>query len=312
LEFAHTPVLLRETIEHLNIIPDGVYVDCTVGGAGHSHAIARRLNQSGVLVGIDQDPAAIRAAGQQLAASAARVHLVHANFSEVSEVLRALNLKKANGFIFDLGVSSHQLDELDRGFAYMQEAPLDMRMDPVRQTATAKDLVNKLSEEEIAHLLWQYGEERWAKRIAAFVVEHRALSPVETTSRLVNIIKAAIPKGARKDGPHPAKRTFQALRIAVNDELEHLRKALDQVAHFLIRGGRLCVITFHSLEDRIVKHKINELARSCSCPGEIPFCVCNQEPLLKPVFRKPIVPSVGEIAENPRARSAKLRVAERV
>ncbi|MEW6662264.1 MAG: 16S rRNA (cytosine(1402)-N(4))-methyltransferase RsmH [Bacillota bacterium] len=312
MEFAHTPVLLRETIEHLNINPNGVYVDCTVGGAGHSLAIAKRLSPAGVLVGIDQDPAALRAAGQQLASISAKVHLVHANFSEVSDVLDGLNIKEANGFIFDLGVSSHQLEEAERGFAYMQEAPLDMRMDPARQTLTAKDLVNSLSEVEIAKLLWEYGEERWAKRIAAFIVEQRALSPVETTHDLVSIVKAAIPKGARKDGPHPAKRTFQAFRIAVNRELEHLEMALNQITYCLVRGGRLCVITFHSLEDRIVKQKISELASSCSCSREIPFCVCNKKPLLRPVSKKPIIPCAAEIAENPRARSAKLRVAERI
>jgi len=312
LEFAHSPVLLREALEYLHVNPNGVYVDCTVGGAGHSLAIAERLSSAGVLVGIDQDSTALMAAKQKLVSVPATVQLVHANFSELANVLNALNIEEANGIIFDLGVSSYQLNEAERGFAYMREAPLDMRMDQKGQTLTAKDLVNSLSEAEIAKLLWEYGEERWAKRIAAFIVEKRSQAPVETTWDLVSIIKAAIPKGARKDGSHPAKRTFQALRITVNSELEHLEAALSQAAHFLANKGRLCVITFHSLEDRIVKQKIRELAGSCSCLKKMPYCICNKRQLLKSVIKKPIIPSAAEIANNPRARSAKLRVAEHI
>jgi 16S rRNA (cytosine1402-N4)-methyltransferase len=312
LGFTHVPVLLSETIEYLRINPVGIYVDCTVGGAGHSLAIAKRLSPMGVLVGIDQDRTALKAAEQQLFAGTAKIHLIHANFAQISEVLDDLKIREVNGFLFDLGVSSHQLEEAERGFAYMREAPLDMRMDPSSQTLTAKDLINILSEKELAKLLWEYGEEKWAKRIAAFIVDKRVLDPIKTSCDLVNIVKKAIPKDARREGPHPAKRTFQALRIAVNKELEHLKTALAQLPRFLVKEGRLCVISFHSLEDRIVKQKINEFANPCSCPKEMPLCACNQRPLMRPVLKKPLTPSASEIALNPRARSAKLRVAERI
>ncbi|KKM12279.1 16S rRNA methyltransferase [Clostridiales bacterium PH28_bin88] len=312
MDFHHVPVLLDETLAGLAIRPEGIYVDCTLGGGGHSLAIAQRLNPRGLLIGIDQDAEAIEAASKKLKQVESRVELVHANFGDLGNILRDLGVPLVDGCLFDLGVSSHQLDVAERGFSYMQEAPLDMRMDPARQQVTVQDLVNGLSQEELARILWEYGEERWAKRIASFIVERRRNEPFNSTGQLVDTIKAAIPAAARRTGPHPAKRSFQALRIAVNDELGNLARALRQAAEWLCPGGRVCVISFHSLEDRIVKQTFTELSGKCQCPPGLPACTCDQKAILRLVSRKPVVPTGEEIRRNPRARSAKLRVAERI
>ena len=310
VEFHHVSVLLNECIEGLNIKENGIYVDGTVGGAGHSSEIVKRL-KTGRLIGIDQDTDAINAATKRLEPYKDRVTLVHDNFSNVKAVFAQLGIEKADGFLLDIGVSSHQLDEAERGFSYMQDAPLDMRMNS-ESDFSAYNVVNEYSEDELNNVIFKYGEERWAKRIAQFIVEARKQKPIETTFELVDIIKKAVPKGARKDGPHPAKRTFQAIRIEVNGELEILEKTIDDMTELLNPGGRLCIITFHSLEDRIVKNAFRKQENPCTCPPEFPVCVCGKKPLAKVITRKPILPSEDELEENHRSRSAKLRILERI
>ena len=310
VEFHHVSVLLNECIEGLNIKENGIYVDGTLGGAGHSSEIVKRL-KTGRLIGIDQDKDAINAATKRLEPYKDRVTLVHDNFSNVKAVFAQLGIEKADGFLLDIGVSSHQLDEAERGFSYMQDAPLDMRMNG-ESDFSAYNVVNEYSEEELNNVIFKYGEERWAKRIAQFIVEARKQKPIETTFELVDIIKKAVPKGARKDGPHPAKRTFQAIRIEVNGELEILEKTIDDMTELLNPGGRLCIITFHSLEDRIVKNAFRKQENPCTCPPEFPVCVCGKKPLAKVITRKPILPSEEELEENHRSRSAKLRILERI
>lgn len=308
MDFYHVPVLLEKCMEALSIKPSGTYIDATMGGAGHSEQIVKRLT-TGKLIGFDQDKNAIAASRKRLAAYQ-NVIYVNRNFQYIKEVLGELAIDTVNGALMDLGVSSHQLDEAERGFSYMHDAPLDMRMDQ-SSSFSAYDVVNSYSREQLEQIIFQYGEERWAKRIAAFIEEERGLRPIETTGELVSIIKKAVPKGARRDGPHPAKRTFQAIRIEVNGELSLLGQAIDDFVDCLKPGGRLAVITFHSLEDRIVKTKLAELAVGCTCPKELPVCVCGKQPKGKVITRKPIVADERELLENPRARSAKLRVFER-
>lgn len=302
----HVSVLLNETVQQLIGDPSGTYVDCTLGGGGHSAAIADKLSSDGRLIAIDQDPDAIQAGKQALANCKCRLDIVNSNFSKLAQVLDDLGIDNVDGIMFDLGVSSYQLDTPDRGFSYMQDGPLDMRMDPNNEI-TAYEVVNKYSEQELAKLIFQYGEERWAKRIAAFIVRRRKINPLSTTSELVNIIKDAIPAAARRSGPHPAKRTFQAIRIEVNQELNILADTIVSAVKKLKNNGKLCVITFHSLEDRIVKKTLHELATGCICPPSLPICVCNHQPLVKIV--RPIEPTQQEVDRNSRARSAKLRVA---
>jgi 16S rRNA (cytosine1402-N4)-methyltransferase len=306
--------MLDEVLEGLNVGPGGVYVDCTLGGAGHSEAILKKLKGTvpgGRLVALDQDPAAISEAEKRLAPYKDRVILVQANFIALADILNQLGMKEIDGVLFDLGTSSHQLDNPARGFSYQHDAPLDMRMDP-GQSLTAKDLVNNLAEVELTNIIKDFGEERWASRIAVFIREGRKLHPIETTGQLVEIIKKAIPASARRQGPHPAKRTFQALRIAVNRELEILESAVNSAVQVLRPGGRICVITFHSLEDRIIKDLYRRLANPCTCPREFPVCVCGGRKILKIISSKPFVPSKEELENNPRARSAKLRIAEKI
>lgn len=310
MEFKHVTVLLQETVEGVFRDPSGTYVDCTLGGGGHSALILSKLGPEGKLVGFDQDPLAIANAKARFQGDS-RVILVEKNFENLEESLASLDLLPVQGIIFDLGVSSPQLDEAERGFSYMQDAELDMRMDPTNPLS-AKVLVNEWSAEELADLIWKYGEERWSKRIADFIVQYREEKEIETTGELVEIIKKAIPASARREGPHPAKRTFQALRIEVNDELGVLERTLDQVIRCLAPGGRVGVITFHSLEDRIVKEKFQSWLGRCTCPPGFPICQCGAKPLAKLVNRKPILPREEEIRDNPRARSSKLRIAEKL
>ncbi len=311
MEFKHVSVLLEECIENLNIREDGIYVDGTLGGAGHSSEIAKRLGENGLLIGIDQDENAIKAASEKLSPMMDRVRLVRDNFSNLSYVLDNMNISSFDGLLLDLGVSSHQLDEAERGFSYMQDAPLDMRMDN-RSSLTAKEIVNDYSEDDLEDIIKSYGEEKWAKRIAKFIVQFRKDERIETTHQLVDIIKRAIPKGARIDGPHPAKRTFQAIRIEVNGELDVIKKTIEAAVQKLNPGGRICIITFHSLEDRIVKNTFRDLNNPCTCPPEFPMCQCNKKPLVKVITRKPILPTDEELEVNPRSRSAKLRVIEKI
>jgi len=308
-DYGHKPVLLQECLDGLNIRPDGIYVDGTLGRAGHSLEIVRRLT-TGRLICLDRDETAIEAAKERLADYMDRVTLVHSNFSRLADVLQELEIDKVDGMLFDLGVSSPQLDEAQRGFSYMQDAPLDMRMDATA-ALDAYEVVNTWSEDELKRILFEYGEERYAPRIAKAIVQRRQEKNVETTLELVDIIKSAMPAAALREKQHPAKRSFQAIRIAVNSELDELPPMLDAAAECLGEGGRLAVITFHSLEDRIVKQKIKELATGCTCPPEFPVCVCGKKPKMKLVNRKPIVSGQEELTANPRARSAKLRVAER-
>ena len=309
MEYTHKPVLLDACIQALNIRPDGVYVDGTLGRAGHSLEIARRLT-TGRLICIDRDQAAIDAARVRLAPWLDRVTLVHSNFSELKEVLSAAGVGGADGMLFDLGVSSPQLDDASRGFSYMQDAPLDMRMDTAAPL-TAYEVVNTWSQEELRRILYEYGEERYAPAIAKAIVRARETAPVQTTLELVEVIKSAMPPAALREKQHPAKRSFQAIRIAVNGELDALPPMLRAAVDGLNPDGRLAVITFHSLEDRIVKRALAEQARGCTCPPEFPVCVCGKKPRIRLVNRKPITADGAELADNPRARSAKLRVAEK-
>ena len=306
----HVSVLLDECIRELNIRPDGIYVDGTLGLGGHSYEIASRL-ETGRLIGIDRDPTAIARAGARLSPFADRVTLVHGDFSQTAQILDELGIEGVDGMLFDLGVSSPQLDEAERGFSYMQDAPLDMRMD-TQAPLTAFDVVNTWDEQRIARILWDYGEERYGRRIAAAIVAARAKKPIERTLELVEIVKGAMPAAALREKQHPAKRSFQAIRIAVNDELGEVERMMATAPDKLKVGGRLCVISFHSLEDRIVKRGIADRENGCTCPREAPICTCGFVRTLRSVSRKPILPSQEEIERNPRARSAKLRVAERV
>lgn len=309
--FVHQPVLLSETIRELVTKKDGIYVDCTLGGGGHTEAILKSCPEAKV-IGIDQDQEALRASAERLAPFGDRAVFVWDNFRNLGRILEDLGLKKADGFLFDLGISSPQLDHGERGFSYQQDAPLDMRMNRDKEQMTAKDMINRYSEEELAETIYRYGEERWAKRIAAFIVERRQEKPLETTGELVSVIKAAIPKKVREDGHHPAKKTFQALRIAVNDELNIIAPAMECAAEHLNPGGKLAVISFHSLEDRIVKETMKYLAADCICPPHQVVCTCDKEKLIKITVRKPICAGEEELKDNPRARSAKLRVGMRI
>ena len=309
-EFTHYPVMLHECIEGLNIRPDGVYVDGTLGRAGHSMEIAKRLT-TGRLYCIDRDMAAIEAARDRLSPWMDRVSLIHGNFTDLDRLLEEYNTPPADGMLFDFGVSSPQLDDPARGFSYMQDAPLDMRMDQ-SQPLTARTVVNEWSQEELKRILYQYGEERYAPAIAAAIVRAREESPIETTLQLVEVIRSAMPAPALREKQHPAKRSFQAIRIAVNDELTAAQRVIDQAVPRLAKGGRLCVITFHSLEDRIVKNGFGTFVKGCTCPPDFPVCVCGKKPTLKSVSKKPVLPSQKELEENPRSRSAKLRIAEKL
>ena len=307
MDFHHVSVLLNETLDGLAIRPDGTYVDCTLGGGGHSHAIGERLSTEGMIVGLDQDVAALEAASKRLEDLSCQVKVIKTNFSNLKQALQEAGIREVDGFVFDLGVSSHQLDTAERGFSYMQDGPLDMRMNQ-SGALTAETIVNTYSSEELYRIIWDYGEERWAKRIVQFILEAREEEPITSTSELVDIIKRAIPAKARQDGPHPAKRTFQALRIEVNQELQILHDAFVDAVSMLKPKGRIAVITFHSLEDRITKQTFKELAQGCTCPPSLPMCVCHHVPTVK-AKNKAIEPSQREVEENPRARSAKLRVA---
>ena len=306
----HIPVLLEECIDGLNIKPDGIYVDGTLGRAGHSSVIAGKLT-TGMLIGIDRDETAILEAGKKLEQFGGRVRLVHGNFRDVCSILDELGVEKADGMLFDLGVSSPQLDDSSRGFSYMADAPLDMRMDK-SSPLSAYEIVNMWDEQEIKKILFDYGEERYAPRIAALIAKKRGEKPIETTFELVDIIRQAMPASALREKQHPAKRTFQAIRIAVNDEHGSIADMLAGAADRLNTGGRLCVISFHSLEDRIVKNAFAAKEKGCTCPKDFPVCVCGFKPTLKTLTRKPIVPGEEELKINPRSRSAKLRIAERV
>ncbi|UOO36955.1 16S rRNA (cytosine(1402)-N(4))-methyltransferase RsmH [Oscillospiraceae bacterium CM] len=307
---AHTPVLLEACINGLHIKPGGTYVDATLGRAGHAQEIAKRL-ESGRLIGIDRDEAAISAAGETLKAFAGKVTLVRGDFRNIGAILDTLGLTTVDGMLFDLGVSSPQLDEAARGFSYRTDAPLDMRMDK-SAALTAFDIVNTWPENDLKRILYAYGEERHAPRIAAAIIKRRAVSPVNTTLELSDIIRAAMPAAALREKQHPAKRTFQAIRIAVNDELGAIEEMLSTAPDRLASNGRLCIISFHSLEDRLVKNAIARRERGCTCPPDFPVCVCGFVPTLRTVTKKPITPDAAELEQNPRSRSAKLRIAERV
>ena len=308
-EFHHVSVLLDECIDGLNIKPDGIYVDGTLGGAGHSYHIAEKLT-TGRLIGIDRDPVALKAAGERLSPFADRVTLVHSNFCRMGQVLQELGVSGVDGILLDLGVSSPQLDDGSRGFSYMTDAPLDMRMDN-GDALSADTVVNTWSYEELKRILYDYGEERYAPAIAATIVRKREISPIRTTLELVDVIRSAMPPAALREKQHPAKRIFQAIRIAVNDELNSVSKAMDAAIPCLNPGGRLAVITFHSLEDRIVKNAMAAAAKGCICPPEFPVCVCGRKPQVTVLTRKPIVSGEEELERNPRARSAKLRICEK-
>ena len=309
-DFHHVSVLLDECLEGLDIKPEGIYVDGTLGGAGHSSQIAKRLT-TGRLIGIDRDPVALKAAGERLAPFGDRVTLVHSNFCEIAQVLRDLNIDGVDGILLDLGVSSPQLDDGSRGFSYMADAPLDMRMNS-EDMLSAHDVVNTWSFEELKRILYDYGEERYAPRIASAICSRREVKPIETTLELVDIIRGAMPAAALREKQHPAKRSFQAIRIAVNDELGSVEKVMRDAVPCLNPGGRLAVITFHSLEDRIVKNAMAEASRGCTCPPSFPVCVCGKKPLVKLISRKPILSGEMELERNPRARSAKLRICEKI
>ena len=309
-DYGHVPVLLHECLDALAIKPDGIYVDGTLGRAGHSLEIVKRLT-TGRLIGIDRDETAIAAAQERLADYGDRVTLVHSNFDRIGDILADLHIDGADGMLFDLGVSSPQLDDAERGFSYMHDAPLDMRMDRTAYL-TAREVVNSWSYEELRRILFEYGEERYAPAIAKRIVQHREQQPIETTLELVDIIKSAMPPQALREKQHPAKRSFQAIRIAVNGELDALPPMLSGAIDHLNPGGRLVVITFHSLEDRIVKNVFQDAAKGCTCPPSFPVCVCGHKPKIKILTKKPIIATREEVEENPRSRSAKLRVAERV
>ncbi len=315
-EYRHIPVLLAECLEHLNLKPQHTFVDATLGGAGHSLEAAKRLGPSGTLIGIDQDEVALAAAGERLAALPddvrPEVHVLRGNFGDMDRLLVQAQVPAVDAFLFDLGVSSVQIDTPSRGFSFKENGPLDMRMDPGKQTLNAAEIVNTYNAADLARIIRQNSDERWASRIAEFICREREERPIETSEHLVEVIKAAIPASARRAGGHPAKRTFQALRIEVNAELDVLRSGLEAAVRWLAPGGRIVVISYHSLEDRIVKDVFAEHAKGCTCPPELPVCVCGHKPVLKVLTRKPLVPTAEEVERNPRARSAKLRVAERL
>lgn len=310
MEFSHYSVMLKETIEELKVKSDGIYVDGTLGGGGHAYEVCKRLSDAGHFYGIDQDAAAIAAASQRLSEFGDRVTITRSNYCEMCKELRDRGVTGVDGIVLDLGVSSYQLDEADRGFTYREDAALDMRMDQ-RQEKTARDIVNGYSEMDLYRIIRDYGEDKFAKNIAKHIVQARERQPIETTGELVEIIKAAIPAKIRMQKGHPAKQTFQAIRIELNRELEVLRDSLDDMIDFLNPGGRLCIITFHSLEDRIVKNAFRKNEHPCTCPPDFPVCVCGKTPKGKVVTRKPILPGEGELEENSRSKSAKLRVFER-
>lgn len=310
LEFVHKSVLLNETVDSLNIKPNGIYIDGTLGGGGHAYEVCKRLGEHGRFIGIDQDAEAIEAAGLRLAEFGDKVTIVRSNYVDIDNILKSLNISKVNGIMLDLGVSSHQLDTVERGFSYKENAPLDMRMD-VRNPMTAKDIVNNYSEMELYRVIRDYGEDKFAKNIAKHIVNARKEKEIETTYELNDIIKAAIPMKMRVNGGHPAKKTFQAIRIELNKELEVLNNSIDKMIDLLDDGGRLSIITFHSLEDRIVKTRFRNNENPCICPPDFPVCVCGKKSKGKVITRKPIVPSEQEIIENKRAKSSKLRVFER-
>ena len=309
-EFHHVSVLLNEAVEGLNVRPDGIYLDGTLGGAGHSAEIAKRLG-TGTLIGVDRDPKALAAAGERLAPWAERVKLVHGNFRELETILDSLGIPAVDGVLLDLGVSSPQLDEASRGFSYMADAPLDMRMNP-EDALTAWEVVNTWPREELRRILFAYGEERYAPLIAAAIERRREQAPIESTLELAELIRSAMPQKALREKQHPAKRSFQAIRIAVNDELGAVDSVMGQAIRRLKPGGRLAVITFHSLEDRIVKNAMAEAAKGCTCPPEFPVCVCGKKPTVRLIAKKPVTASEEELEANPRARSAKLRVCEKI
>ena len=311
INFSHRSVLLDECIESLNIKPDGVYVDGTAGGGGHSLEIVKRLTGGGRLIAIDRDDAAIAAATERLSGYLDRVTFVRNNFSSAAEVCRELGIEAIDGILLDLGVSSYQLDTAERGFTHNVDAPLDMRMDR-RGELDAYTVVNTYTAERLKKVIWEYGEERFAPKIAAAIVRHREQKPIESTGELVDIIKSAIPPSAREGGHHPAKRTFQAIRIEVNGELDAIEPAIRKAKDIMRTGGRIVIITFHSLEDRIVKQTFADMASGCVCPRSLPVCVCGRKPEVKILTKKPILPSEEEVEENPRSRSAKLRVAEKL
>ncbi|HSK47786.1 MAG TPA: 16S rRNA (cytosine(1402)-N(4))-methyltransferase RsmH [Coriobacteriia bacterium] len=315
MEYRHTPVLLAEVTQHLSLHPGSIVVDCTLGGAGHAKRLADLIAPTGILVGIDQDETALEAAavtlrlGQQ---TPVKTILLKGNFGDLDGLLSEANVPYADGILMDLGVSSPQIDVVERGFSFKEDAPLDMRMDPGHQTLTAAEVIATYNEADLARIFREYGEERWATRIAAFIVAARDRRPIATTADMVDIIKAAIPASARRSGGHPAKRTFQALRIEVNDELGMLERGLQAAVRWLAPAGRVAVISYHSLEDRIVKHVFSEHAKGCDCPPDLPVCTCDRTPVLRILTRRAIVPTAEEIERNPRARSAKLRVAEKI
>ncbi|HEY9062400.1 MAG TPA: 16S rRNA (cytosine(1402)-N(4))-methyltransferase RsmH [Pseudobacteroides sp.] len=313
MEFNHKPVMLNECIDYLNIKPDGIYVDGTLGGAGHSSHIYKSLNECGVLIGLDQDYFAIEVSAKRIKelGGQGKVYLINSNFKNLKEICTDLKIGGVDGVLLDLGVSSHQLDEAERGFGYQNDAPLDMRMDRNNEL-NAEIVVNEYDEKRIKEIIRDYGEEKWASRIAEFIARERKKKRISTTHELVDIIKAAIPSAARREGPHPAKRTFQAIRIEVNNELGILEKTIDDIVSVLNPGGRLLIITFHSLEDRIVKNEFLKKAKPCTCPDSFPVCVCGKKPEVELLTRKPIVASAKELEENPRSRSAKLRVLKKL
>mgnify|MGYP001340700958 CR=1 FL=1 len=310
MEFKHVSVLLNECLENLDIKKDGIYVDCTLGGAGHSYEILKRLSDNGRLIGIDQDMDAINAAKEKLH-NYKNVTYVHDNFYNIENILEKLGIEGVDGILMDLGVSSYQLDQPERGFSYMHDAPLDMRMNR-DDMKSAFDVVNNYDEDEIVRVIREYGEEKFAKRIAGFITDQRKIAPINTTFELVEIIKSAIPARFRRDGPHPAKRTFQAIRIEVNNELGILSKTIEDGIKKLNKGGRMDIISFHSLEDRIVKTKFKKLQDPCDCPKDFPICICGKKPKIKIITKKPIQAAEEELETNPRSRSAKLRVAEKI
>lgn len=315
-EYRHIPVLLAECFDYLKLQPGAVYVDATLGGAGHSLEAAKRIGAAGTLIGIDQDEVALDAARTRLESlpdeKRPELHLLRGNFGNLDGLLVQAEVPAVDGILFDLGVSSVQIDTPSRGFSFKETAPLDMRMDPGNQTLTAAEIVNHYNEADLARIIRTYSDERWASRIAQFIVRERAHGPIETSDQLVDIIKAAIPASARRAGGHPAKRTFQALRIEVNSELDVLRKGLKAAIRWLAPGGRIAVISYHSLEDRIVKDVFREYAQGCICPPDLPVCVCGRVPIVEVVTRKPVLPTQDEIKRNARSRSAKLRVAEKL
>ena len=314
-EFQHTPVLLAECLEQSNLKPQQTFVDATLGGAGHSLEMAKLIGPGGTLIGIDQDEVALAAARSRLESlpdgQRPNLELLRGNFGDMDDLLVSAEVPGVDAFLFDLGVSSVQIDTPSRGFSFKENGPLDMRMDPGKTTLTAAEIVNTYNAADLTRIIRAYSDEKWASRIADFIVRSRANGRIETSEQLVDVIKAAIPASARRAGGHPAKRTFQALRIEVNSELDVLRRGLDAAVRWLNPGGRLVVISYHSLEDRIVKETFNAYANRCTCPPDLPVCVCGKEPILDMVTRKPLLPTAGEIERNPRARSARLRVARK-